>query len=866
MSILREILNWSKTLPPWQSDAVSRLLTRQELSPADLDELFALLKADKGIPDSKGRNANPLKEDQIPTPPQGAATFELHAIKDLKQVNAIAENQRLDCQPTGLTIIYGDNGAGKSGYSRVLKRACRARDQVEAILPNANLEARQTPPAQASFEIAVNGTSRDVTWVDGTTPPPELSSLAVFDARCARAYLDQEDDYSYVPYGLDVFQNLAVVCQKLRSMVEEEKRQSEVDLSAFAPLQGETRVGKLIARLSGQMPVAQVDALATLSQEEIDEHQRLASSLREENPADKAKALRQRSTRFKTLSRRVSEKIAVVNAEAAAQIQKLSEANDEARQAAKLAAELFSEGQGLLPGSGGTAWRELFESARRFAVESHPDHEFPNLPPDSLCPLCQQPLGEGAGRLVHFQEFIQQDAERKFDASRQALDEATGAFAANTVALDLDEVTVAELEAIDAAQAVNLRQLEQHLQDRKQAIQSALTSGEWGKLPAEPASPADGLARIADALDGEAKALDGAADIAARAQMQQAHAELDARLKLQQVQGAVKKAIAGLAHIEKLDNCLGALRTNAISLKASELAEEVVSKQLEQALNAEFKALGVGALKVSLQSRSERGRALHKLKLELPQAHNPASILSEGEQRALAIGSFLAEVGLSGRQGGVIFDDPVSSLDHRRRERVARRLVAEATKRQVIVFTHDIYFLCLMVEEAGQAQVPIATQSLTRSAEGFGVADADLPFEGLRTGARVRALRVQQQHIDKLFRQGDEQEHRRQTVEAYSRLRLAWERAVEEVLFGEAVLRFRKGIETQRLAMVQVEDTDYEQINAGMSKCSNYAHDKAMMGGVAVPEPDELLADINALEAWRTTVDQRNQATRKRRK
>lgn len=62
---------------------------------------------------------------------------------------------------------------------------------------------------------------------------------------------------------------------------------------------------------------------------------------------------------------------------------------------------------------------------------------------------------------------------------------------------------------------------------------------------------------------------------------------------------------------------------------------------------------------------------------------------------------------------------------------------------------------------------------------------------------------------------------------------MSWERAVEEVLLREVIMRFRKGVETQRLAGVVVEDDDYAQVNAGMTKCSNYAHDKALLGGVA---------------------------------
>jgi hypothetical protein len=95
---------------------------------------------------------------------------------------------------------------------------------------------------------------------------------------------------------------------------------------------------------------------------------------------------------------------------------------------------------------------------------------------------------------------------------------------------------------------------------------------------------------------------------------------------------------------------------------------------------------------------------------------------------------------------------------------------------------------------------------------------------------------------------------------------MTWERAVEEVLLREVVLRFRKGVETQRLAGVVVDDEDYAKISAGMSRCSNYAHDKALEGGIAIPDPDELLADIDALETWRFEVEKRSVETGKKRK
>ena len=47
-------------------------------------------------------------------------------------------------------------------------------------------------------------------------------------------------------------------------------------------------------------------------------------------------------------------------------------------------------------------------------------------------------------------------------------------------------------------------------------------------------------------------------------------------------------------------------------------------------------------------------------------ARNLAAILSEGEQRALSIACFFAESHVAGRKSAIIFDDPVTSLDHKR--------------------------------------------------------------------------------------------------------------------------------------------------------------------------------------------------------
>lgn len=198
-------------------------------------------------------------------------------------------------------------------YSRVLKRACRARDQMEVIHPNANLPIGNAGAPEAVFEIAVDGVAKDAHWTQDKTAPPELSSFSIFDSRCARAYLDSEDDFSYVPYGLDVFEGLAKICKQLKASVDTEHSQSATDLTAFVLLQGDTAVGKLISALTAKTTKAQIDALATLMPEELTQHVALYKSLKENNPKEKAAQLRLCARRVAVIATNATKNEALVN-------------------------------------------------------------------------------------------------------------------------------------------------------------------------------------------------------------------------------------------------------------------------------------------------------------------------------------------------------------------------------------------------------------------------------------------------------------------------------------------------------------------------------------------------------------------------
>jgi hypothetical protein len=157
MTILQEIQKWSVTQPDWQQDAIARIYAKADLSVEDYDDLYALLKAEHSIPDEKGRKAAKLEAGQVAAPPPAGKLIQIAAVKNLKNVNALAADQRLSLGTAGLTIIFGENGSGKSGYSRVFKQACRARDRSDGILPDAKKKIAETGPAQATFELVIDG-------------------------------------------------------------------------------------------------------------------------------------------------------------------------------------------------------------------------------------------------------------------------------------------------------------------------------------------------------------------------------------------------------------------------------------------------------------------------------------------------------------------------------------------------------------------------------------------------------------------------------------------------------------------------------------------------------------------------------------
>lgn len=872
MALLNDILKWTESLPNWQRDACRRLFQKKTgLEDADHSELYAILKKENGIEVEDAKEPVPLANEHLPTPVAPGDTVTLLTLRELENVNQIPSGHTLSFAETGMTVIYGGNGSGKSGYARVMKRACRARDQSEPIHPNANDPSATTKEPKAKFDVKIGGTADVVEWSRDSTPPDSLSSVSVFDSKCARSYITTEQDVAYLPYGLDIVENLAnQVLPKLSEMLEAEIKRIDISKLPFEHLLENTKVGEVIEGLSVKSNAESIKLLGTLSEDDTNRIAELDTALKEGNPLAKAEEARLSAMRLKAHGEKLTKPLKWVSPDEAEKLKKLDQDKVAAEDAEKKAADALRSGEELLPGTGEQAWKFLFDAARRYSTEAaYPAEEFPPAAEGKLCPLCQETLPESAtNRLKRFDEYIQNDVAKTADSAREKVQAAKSKIEAADLQITADEALNDELKALDDSVLQSIDDFQGSIDSRRESMLECLESSKWAEIPALVDSPRKQVRQLAANQLRAYRTLVGAADEEKRKKLEKELGELMARQNLSKSLKPILDLLERMKKKAALEKCRSCLKTRSISDKSKEFATVAVTDELRKALDQEFSALGIGHIKTKLKERSIRGKMFHQLLLDLPTTYKIEEILSEGEQRAIALGSFFAELALANHSCGIVFDDPVSSLDHKRRRLVAKRMVQEANSRQVIVFTHDVVFLEQLRTECERAKIEPVITSLERMELSAGIVTPGLPWAHKSFGDRIDALEKAQKGFEKLpWPTEPSEELAGQITRQYSFLRATIERVVQDQLLNGTVQRFKDYIDVKRLAdVVGLQQTEVDELFRLNKRCHDVveAHDPASAKDEPPPTPDDLKQDIDDLRALVQTVKDRRKLPRQK--
>jgi energy-coupling factor transporter ATP-binding protein EcfA2 len=858
-TVLEMILDWSQERPDWQRDALRRIVQAQKLTDTDISELAALCK--------RGRTAQPSESDPKPDPfgaghlpanPGAGASVSLTAIKDVSAVNNLAPAQTLSFAPSGITVAYGDNGAGKSGYARLLKRACRARHS-EVILPNVYGDTTTTT-ASATFCYEIGGAAQTPEpWHDTGKPQPQphpvLSAISVFDADCAAVHLKGKNEVAFRPFGLDVPDELGGACKQVKALLEAEKKQQEAARNAiFAtpPWKPTTAVGKALASLTHKTAVAALEKLVALTEQEQARLARLTEDL-SKNPATAAAEQKLKADRIG----RLRSTLTVIAARTADDVlDRLSALHRDVaakRKAAQLAAQgLF--GTDSLPDVGGEVWRTLWEAARRYSTEiAYPAAPFPPTDPDTLCVLCQQPLSaEAIHRMKRFESFIRDDSERQAQEAEAAFASAARTLADPTISYAAVANSLKEVALQDAPLDRAIRRALASARLRRHILRRHIATGGQINIPAAQPFPAAEISALEAQVRQYAADLEKAATGEERKALEAERQELADRALLHTHLPAVKAELERLKAIRFLDDCLGDTATNAITKLGNDIADQVLTPRLRDRFADEIIGLVGSNIRVEMvRAGGQFGSPQYQIRLlAKPDAKVP-DILSEGEQTCVAIAAFLAELATAPHSSALVFDDPITSLDHKWRQKVAERLVAETAVRQVIVFTHDLIFLN-DIQDAAKHK-PCETRHIRRSATIIGVIDIELPWSGMKVLERVDNMQKRARVLLSTRTQESEETYKRAAKHFYDDLRAAWERALEEVAFAHVVMRHRDYIKVQDLTRVTaLTEPDCQTWKDNFAKCCGLmaGHDESRGRNRAMPEPEELLQDVTALDTW----------------
>lgn len=871
-----DILAFAKKRPLWQQDALRRLATKSALTEQDLTDLLTAAKLEAGSIELDPKPALvPLAEAHLTGALGGNAPIKLKSLGGIENANQLKPGETLGFGPDGITLVYGDNGSGKSGYTRIFKSASAARGS-EDILPDVfDAAYGSKPKARATFKIAVKqgeGTvDQDVAWEDGQVPADLLRQLRVFDRKMAVLYVKDKTDIEFVPFNLDLLEHLGALCVKLKEQLKQEFDKLDADKRAQLATTpaGAVRVAAEAITFATTQP--EIDAICKWDAADTD---RLSELLQLLDNAEKAlKALRTRKARIETLHARVAaleNNLSTATAESLSSAIKTSSELKAAAEAARTAT--FGSDAKLLPGVGGAAWKALWDAARRYSAQAaYPAKEFPvtgaAAGKDPQCVLCHQDLDADAkARLTAFENFVKGDVEKQANDATKISDAAISTLNAVAAASSSeDKLTIADIEATDPALATKIIAFFTEALKRKETIVAAVGSGDFSGLVAQSESCLSELKAVSDGLVAKIVEAEAAMTPTRRLELERERDTLRNRKSMGEHKPALEALAANRWAHKKLEASNGQFETTSISREMSLLNKTYITTQFETCLKEELEALGVRR-RVTLQVGTQKASSFIKPKFDGSAFTELDRVLSEGEHRAVALACFLAETRMMGTKHTVVIDDPVSSLDHERRHLVAMRLAQEATERQVVVFTHDMVFWCEITDAPLDTKPEITLKDLMRVSNSHCgvVGQGNEPWHNLDVNLRVNYFNQILPSLQALYDASDPG-YADQARSAAVKLRDTWERMVEESLFNKALLRFRKSVETKRLAEVVVESADYTSIENGMTRTSNWSHDRSRAQGNAAPTPKELKDEIVAIQALQTTLKERRKKLKKER-
>lgn len=674
------LADWANTSDEWVRLLVAEVLASgRAVGASTVEKAYKLFRQEKA-----------LDKRELPTVPkldfdarqdESTPPLSLIRLSEVRGVNALVPGAIIEPHE-GLTILYGENGTGKTGYSRVFKALANSRT-ADTIL--GDIEADTAEAQTAKLEFKLGDDEQMLAW-SGERGVSPFTRMSIFDSPAVSTHVDDDLDYVYTPASLALFNHVTAAIQALTGEIDTAITALSTDSSGLLTrFQRGSSIYPLIETLGASTGLAELKAKAATGETveaDLDSLTQAVAALRANTLSAQITVLKAEQ---RVLAQAATAADALVSFDSKAYNDALTKRAQLATDYETFRKELFAAAD--LPADPDDTWSDFIE-----AGETYRQHLTELGAHDSdRCLYCRQSLLDPARDLLsRYSTYL----EDKISADIRDTDSLLARF----------KQEAAGIEGKDCAQFVDEYQAEEEQPSyfaQVEAIEGARSALASAVADSKPASLtiADILTQLKTDVDAALKTAEEGITTLEAQQQNRTQLLAEKQTELVELKDAVELGtswplIEGQVRSAKEADQLKTLKrplsslTRAVTALAKTTSDQLINQSFDALFLEECDALRAPTLKLQFVGRE--GRA-HRRKV-LSGKHKPSRVLSEGEQKVLALADFLAEARLAGITAPVIFDDPVSSLDHRRINEVAQRIAALADNNQVIVFTHDILF------------------------------------------------------------------------------------------------------------------------------------------------------------------------------
>lgn len=463
---------------------------------------------------------------------------------------------------------------------------------------------------------------------------------------------------------------------------------------------------------------------------------------------------------------------------------------------------------------GSDSWVHMLRYAREFAAEVYPDKADPKIANGEYCVLCQQELdGKSSKRLAKFDGYMLQRSQGEREKASEHYEHLVGGVERiNIMTADQVKESLLEYEKMNDFRKDKFNSIVKFYTKIGKiiiAVNDAIENEDFSKIMKSSIEFDDIVNCISDAIEEISRQLVELEEMskAGEDRTEKINRRLEVLMDVERMSQEIDMIMDHRKQIMermKLEKAISLCTTRGITIQINKRTGELLTESLLRKLSCELNALLISHIPIIPEKKGKKGeKSSVKMKLKTRKEVKNSAILSEGEQRSLALACFLAELGEMDSKHGIIIDDPVSSLDYERMDAVAERLAGEARNgRQVIVFTHSIAFYHQIMSMADRVGTKCSTRTISSlGGDKFGMIDIEGSEPGNLKRVKTRIGEIRKR-VDELRKSGYEskpKDFEKDINHIYFNMRKAWERIVEEILFNEVIKRFEPGVSTRML-------------------------------------------------------------------